>query len=124
MTKADRMMELLRARGLTGANAAELSVAGDCAPKQVVTLLKPMIEQGVVDTVVGVGRRLVYRCSPRHPGDASVPSARTPASWIPQGLMGLGDAEVERIEKQAYQRGYAQALADMRAWAAKAVAAQ
>lgn len=123
MTKADRMMELLRTRGLTGANASELSVAGDCAPKQVGTLLRPMIERGVVDTVVGVGRHLVYRCSPRHPGKDVSPSARTPASWIPQGLMALGDEEVKRIEKQAYQRGYTQALADMRAWAAKAVAA-
>lgn len=120
MTKADRMMDLLRTRGLMGASASELAVAADCEPKHVISLLKRMIEDGRVDTVVGAGRHMVYRLAPGQHLDEAAPGLPPLASWIPSGLTGPTNDEIELQLRKAFKRGYDKALADMRAWASRA----
>ena len=63
---------------------------------------------------------MVYRRAPGQHLDEAAPGLPPLASWIPSGLTGPTNDEIEQQLRKAFKRGYDKALADMRAWASRA----
>jgi hypothetical protein len=116
---AQEMLELLRRRRGTGATEQELaSWAGINKHQSVPAILSRWISEGRITCTPGSSCTVYVLEQSEWSADATVTEGPGLANWVPAGIVrSQPDRDAER---DAFRRGYAAALKDMRAWLAKA----